>query len=95
MLGLTQLSNYLTLKGSFLAVSKPNLQLNMRLKALAEIYKMHSLAPFSWDPSKLNFLFEDRFKHLLIFANFYEICQHFSRIRRFSCRFLSEFHEIL
>ena len=31
----------------------------MRRKALAEIYKMHSFAPFSWDPfSKLNFLFE-------------------------------------
>ena len=31
----------------------------MRWKALAEIYKMHSFAPFSWDPfSKLNFVFE-------------------------------------
>ena len=48
MLGLTQLSHYLTLKGSFSAVSKPNLneilQVNMRWKALAEIYKMHSFA---------------------------------------------------
>ena len=26
------------------------LQENMRWKALAEIYKMHSFAPFSWDP---------------------------------------------
>ena len=35
------------------------LQVNMRWKALAEIYTMHSFAPFSWDPSgfsKLNFL---------------------------------------
>ena len=56
MLALTQLSNYLTLKASFLAVSKPNLQVNMRWKALAEIYKMHSFAPFS----KLNCLFENR-----------------------------------
>ena len=43
------------------------LQVNMRWKALAEIYKMHSFAAFSWDPSgwaplsKLNFLFENRF----------------------------------
>ena len=37
MLGLTQLSNYLTLKGSFSPVSKPNLQENMRSKALAAI----------------------------------------------------------
>ena len=44
MLGLTQLSNYLTLKGSFSPVSKPNLQENMRLKALAKIYTMHSFA---------------------------------------------------
>ena len=39
------------------------LQVNMRWKALAEIYKMHSFAPFSWfswDPSKLNFLIENR-----------------------------------
>ena len=27
------------------------LQLSMRWKALAEIYKVHSFAPFSWDPS--------------------------------------------
>ena len=32
-----------------------------RWKALAEIYTMHSFAPFSWDPfSKLSFLFENR-----------------------------------
>ena len=35
-----------TLQGSFSAVSKPNLQVNMRWKALAEIYTMHSFAPF-------------------------------------------------
>ena len=46
MLGLTQLSNYLTLKGSFSAVSNQILQVNMRWKALAEIYKMQSFAPF-------------------------------------------------
>ena len=52
MLCLTQLSNYLTLKGSFSAVSKPNfaskyaLELGSIWKALAEIYKMHSFAPF-------------------------------------------------
>ena len=56
MLGLTQLSNYLTLKGSFSAgwlAGKPArsrlyrsqiLQVNMRWKALAEIYTMHSFA---------------------------------------------------
>ena len=27
------------------------LQVNMRWKALAKIYKMHYLAPFSWNPS--------------------------------------------
>ena len=27
------------------------LQANIRWKALAEIYRMHSFAPFSWDPS--------------------------------------------
>ena len=27
------------------------LQVNTRWKALVEIYKMHSFAPFSWDPS--------------------------------------------
>ena len=27
------------------------LQVNTRWKALAEIYTMHSFAPFSWDPS--------------------------------------------
>ena len=27
------------------------LQINMRLKTLAEIYTMHSFAPSSWDPS--------------------------------------------
>ena len=27
------------------------LQVNMRWKALAEVYKMHPFAPFSWDPS--------------------------------------------
>ena len=51
----TQLSNYLTLKGSFsagwLAGSRlyrsQILQVNMRWKALAEIYTMHSFAPFS------------------------------------------------
>ena len=52
MLGLTQLSNYLALKGSFSAVSKPNfaskyaLELAICWKALAEIYTMHSFAPF-------------------------------------------------
>jgi hypothetical protein len=56
MLGLTQLSNYLTLKGSFSAVSKPKCQVNMLWKALAEIYKMHSFAQFS----KLHFLVENR-----------------------------------
>ena len=46
----------------------------MRWKALAEIYKMHSSVPFSWDPfSKLNFLFENRFKQLPFFLpNFAE-----------------------
>ena len=35
------------------------LQENMRLKALAEIYKMHcdSFAPLSWDPSGFSKLF--------------------------------------
>ena len=55
-LGLTQPSNYLTLKGSFSAVSKPIFASIYALelaywKALAEIYKMHSFTPFSWDPS--------------------------------------------
>ena len=36
-----------TLQGSFSAVSKPNLQVNTRWKALAKIYAMHSFAPFS------------------------------------------------
>ena len=66
MLALTQLSIYLTLKGSFSAgwlAGKPDyrlyrsqiLQVSLRWKALAEIYKMHSFAPFSWDPfSNLN-----------------------------------------
>ena len=37
------------------------LQVNMRWTALAQIYKMHSFEPFSWDPfSKLIFLFETR-----------------------------------
>ena len=35
-----------TLQSSFSAVSKPNLQENMRWKALAEIFTMHSFAPF-------------------------------------------------
>ena len=40
------------------------LQVNIRWKALAEIYTMHSFAPFSWDPfSKLNSFFENRLKH--------------------------------
>ena len=54
MLALTQLSNYLTLKGSFSAASAVDrlyrtqiLQVNMRWKALAEFYTMHSFAPFS------------------------------------------------
>ena len=42
MLALNQLSNYLTLKGSFSVVSKPHLQVNTRWKALDQIYKMHS-----------------------------------------------------
>ena len=66
----------------------------MRWKALAEIYKMHSFAPFS----KLNFLFE-KFKitKIVVFflPNYATCCQHFARIRRFSYRFLSEFHGIL
>ena len=33
-----------TCRGSFSAVSKQNLQENMRLKALAQIYAMHPLA---------------------------------------------------
>ena len=68
MLALTQLSNYLTLKGSFSAVSKPNFAVNMRWKALAESYKMHSLKALHRSRgirlvesvSKLNFLFENR-----------------------------------
>ena len=36
-----------TWKGSLTAVSKSNLQENMRWKALAEIYTIHSFAPFS------------------------------------------------
>ena len=35
-----------TSEGSFSAVSKPNFAKKMRWKALAEIYKMHSFAPF-------------------------------------------------
>ena len=46
----------------------------MRWRALGEIYKMHSFAPFSWDPSKLNFLFENRFKNCQFFAKFDQIC---------------------
>ena len=43
-----------TLQGSFSAVAKPNLQVSTRWKALAEIYTMHSFAPF-WNPfSNLN-----------------------------------------
>ena len=53
MLALIQLSNYLILKSSFSAVSKPFFQVNIRWKALAEICKMHSFAPFSG----LNFSF--------------------------------------
>ncbi len=46
----------------------------MRLKALAEIYTMHSFAPFSWDPfSQLNFLFENREKFLPNLAKFVKI----------------------
>ena len=36
-------------KARFLLYRSQILQENMRWKALAEIYKMHSFAPFSWD----------------------------------------------
>ena len=42
------------------------LQENMRWKTLAEIYTMHSFAPFA----NLNFLFEKLLKFFLFFANF-------------------------
>ena len=51
-----------TLQGSFSAVSKPNfaskysLELGSIWKALAEIYTMHSFAPFS----NLNFFVKNR-----------------------------------
>ena len=51
-----------TVEGSFSAVSKPNfaskhsLELGSIWKALAEIYTMHSFAPFSM----LKILFKDR-----------------------------------
>ena len=55
MLALTRLSNYQTLKGSFSAgwlarsrlYQSQILQVNMRWKALAEIYTMHSFAPLA------------------------------------------------
>ena len=50
------------------------LQENMRWKALAEIYTMHSFAPFS----KRNVLFEIRFKKC-------QNCHNLARIRRFVC----------
>ena len=45
-----------TSRGSFSAVSTPILQINTRWKALAEIYTMHSFAPFS----NLNFFVKNR-----------------------------------
>ena len=62
------------------------LQVNMRWKALAEIYKMHSFAPFS----KLNFRLKIAQKIANCLPNFVKdikSCQNFPRIRRFSCRF--------
>ena len=44
------------LGGSFSAVSTPIFQVNTRWKALAEIYTMHSFAPFSY----LNFFVKNR-----------------------------------
>ena len=49
MLALPQLSNYLTLsnwRARTRLYRSQNLQISMRWKALAEIYKMHSFAPF-------------------------------------------------
>ena len=70
--GLTQLSNYLTSKGSFSALSKPNfaskyaLELGSIWKALAEIYTMHSFAPFSM----LKIFVKNRWKFANFFAKF-------------------------
>ena len=56
MLALTQLSNYLTLKGSVSAVSKPTFASKYALESSRRDLRMHSFAPFS----KLIFLFENR-----------------------------------
>ena len=83
MLGLCQPSNYLTLKGSYSAVSKPDFTSKYALEALAEIYTMHSFAPFS----KLNVLFEIRFKNVKIVKLSLEFVDLYADF--------SEFHEIL
>ena len=50
MLGLTQLANYLTLKGSFSAVSKPTFGAKYVLESSRRDLQMHSFAPF-WNRS--------------------------------------------
>ena len=64
--------------GSFSAVAKRNFASNdaleQRWKALAEIYTMHSFAPFSWDPcafSNLIFCFQKPLKCLPMFTKCY------------------------
>ena len=70
-----------TLQGSFSAVSKPqfaskySLELAICWKALAEIYTKHS---FAAPLSKLNFLFENRYK----------VCQNFAKFVKLSLEFV-------
>ena len=68
----TQLSNYLALKGSFSAVSKPNFASRYALES--------SRRDLQNAFSKLNFLFKNRFKKLPIFPNFAKV-QKLSKFR--------------
>ena len=94
MLVLTQLSNYLTLKGSFSAVSKPNSASKYALESSRRDLQNALLCTVSF--SRLNVLFENRksfAKFLPTFANsfkysleFVDFCADVYRNFTKSCR---------
>ena len=80
MLGLTQLSNYLTLKGSFSAVSKPNIASEYALESSRRDLQNALLRTvLVGSVSKLNFLFENRYFFPQFFKH--QILLNLSKIR--------------
>ena len=65
VLALTQLSNYLTLKGSFSAVSKPNFASKYALESSRRDLQNALLCTVL---AKLNFLFENHYKKFAFFC---------------------------